>query len=397
VDDQKDKNMRDNAGIQVRTLREKSDDGETPAVLIIDDNPSNIRLLEAILRTEGYVPLAALDGREGRELARRRRPALILLDIMMPGESGFDACRMLKSDPLTADIPVIFVTAVEDVGSKIKGLALGAVDYITKPFDKFEVIARVQRHLETRDTYRYIIEAQAERLRQVREAQQAILVRPEDLPEANFAVRYVPILEAGGDFYDVFSSGSDVFGFFVADISGHDIRTSYNTFALKALISQNTGNGRTPGETMQIINQVFIRLLRDGEYLTACYARLDRRAGELTLINAGHCPPVYIDARGDVQTLEAKGDILGAFETVSFEPLSLTFSGGGRLFFYTDGLIERYGENRRRREDGMVELIEACVETRNLPIGPAVREVVAAICPDEKALQDDVLLLGVDL
>jgi sigma-B regulation protein RsbU (phosphoserine phosphatase) len=152
-------------------LRGKSGAGETPAVLIIDDNPSNIRLLEAILKTEGYTPLAALNGQEGRELARRRRPAVILLDIMMPGESGFDACRMLKSDPLTADIPVIFVTAVDDVGSKIKGLTLGAVDYITKPFDKFEVVARVQRHLETRDTYQYIIEAQAERLRQVREAQ----------------------------------------------------------------------------------------------------------------------------------------------------------------------------------------------------------------------------------
>jgi len=389
--------MHKSSGIRIRTLREKPDAGKTPAVLIIDDNPSNIRLLEAILRTEGYVPLAALDGQEGRELARRKRPAVILLDIMMPGESGFDACRMLKSDPLTADIPVIFVTAVDDVGSKIKGLTLGAVDYITKPFDKFEVVARVQRHLETRDTYRYIIEAQAERLRQVREAQQAILVRPEDLPEANFAVRYVPILEAGGDFYDVFSSGPDVFGFFVADISGHDIRTSYNTFALKALISQNTGNGKTPGETMQIINQVFTRLLRDGEYLTACYARLDRGAKQLTLINAGHCPAVYIDARGDVQTLEAKGDILGAFEAVSFEPLSLTVSEGGRVFFYTDGMIERYGENRRQRDDGMVDLIEACVETRNLPIGSAVREIVAAICPDERALQDDVLLLGVDL
>jgi len=389
--------MHNSSGIRIRPLWEKSGTGETPAVLIIDDNPSNIRLLEAILKTEGYVPLAALDGQEGRELARRKRPAIILLDIMMPGESGFDACRMLKSDPLTADIPVIFVTAVDDVGSKIKGLTLGAVDYITKPFDKFEVVARVQRHLETRDTYQYIIEAQAERLRQVREAQQAILVRPEDVPEANFAVRYVPILEAGGDFYDVFSSGPDVFGFFVADISGHDIRTSYNTFALKALISQNTGNGTTPGETMQIINQVFTRLLRDGEYLTACYARLDRGAKQLTLINAGHCPAIYIDARGDVQTLEAKGDILGAFEAVSFEPLSLTVSEGGRVFFYTDGLIERYGENRRQREDGMVDLIEACVETRNLPIGSAVREIVTGICPDERALQDDVLLLGVDL
>ncbi len=389
--------MHNSSEVRIQPLLEKTGTRITPAVLIIDDNPANIRLLEAILKVEGYAFLAALNGQEGRELAKRKRPSVILLDIMMPGESGFDVCRMLKSDPMTADIPIIFVTAVDDVGSKIKGLTLGAVDYITKPFDKLEVIARVQRHLETRDTYQYVIEAQAERLRQVREAQQAILVRPEDLPEANFAVRYVPILEAGGDFYDVFSSGPGVFGFFVADISGHDIKASYNTFALKALIHQNTGNGTTPGETMQIINQVFTRLLRDGEYLTACYARLDRRARQLTFINAGHCPAIYLDARGDVQTLEAKGDILGAFEAVSFEPLSLTVSEGGRVFFYTDGVIERYGESWRKREDSMVDLIEACVETRDLPIGSAVREIVTAICPEHQTLQDDLLLLGVDL
>ncbi|MGB4548008.1 MAG: SpoIIE family protein phosphatase [Syntrophales bacterium] len=384
---------------ETRISRERAEagSGEKPAVLVIDDNPANIRLLEVILETEGYAPLSALNGRQGREMAKRRRPAVILLDVMMPGESGFDACHLLKSDPVTADIPVIFVTAVDDVGSKIKGLTLGAVDYITKPFDRREVVARVQRHLETRDTYRNVIEAQAKRLKQVREAQQAILVRPEDLPEAKFAVRYVPILEAGGDFYDVFAADRDVFGFFVADISGHDIKASYNTFALTALIHQNTGNGTAPGETLQIINQVFTRLLQDGEYLTACYARLDRGANRLTLVNAGHLPAVYIDVRGDIRVLEAKGDILGAFESVSFEPLSLAVPPGGRMFFYTDGLIERYGTARRRREDGLVDLIEACVETHDLPLGSAVGEIVTALCPDGRTLQDDVLLLGVDL
>jgi sigma-B regulation protein RsbU (phosphoserine phosphatase) len=389
--------MHNSPQIQIPPERLETGSRETPAVLVIDDNPANLRLLEAILETEGYAPFSALNGREGREMAKRRRPAVILLDVMMPGESGFDACRLLKSDPVTADIPIIFVTAVDDVGNKIKGLTLGAVDYITKPFDRREVVARVQRHLETRDTYRYVIEAQAARLKQVRDAQQAILVRPEDLPEAGFAVRYLPILEAGGDFYDVIAMDRGIFGFFVADISGHDIKASYNTFALKALIHQNTGNGTPPEETLQIINQVFTRLLRDGEYLTACYARLDRGANRLTLVNAGHLPAVYLDAGGDIHVLEAKGDILGAFESVSFEPLTLTVTAGGRIFFYTDGLVERYGTGRRRREEGLVDLIETCVETRDLPIGSAVGEIVAALCPDERALQDDVLLLGVDL
>jgi sigma-B regulation protein RsbU (phosphoserine phosphatase) len=117
----------------------------------------------------------------------------------------------------------------------------------------------------------------------------------------------------------------------------------------------------------------------------------------LTFINAGHLPAIYLSARGDVQTLEAKGDILGAFEAVSFEPLCLTVAEGERVFFFTDGVIERYGERWRKREDGMVDLIEACVETRDLPIGSAVREIVATICPEQQTLQDDLLLLGVDL
>jgi sigma-B regulation protein RsbU (phosphoserine phosphatase) len=371
--------------------------GSKGTILLVDDHPVNIRLLEKILGAAGYRTLAAENGPTGRDLAVSRLPDLILLDIMMPGESGFESCEKLKKDPRTAHIPIIFLSAKADVESKVTGLRLGAVDYMTKPFDKTEVLARVGRHLETRDAYRTIIELQAAKLKQVHEAQQAILPRPMEFPGASFGVNYIPIIEAGGDFYDVFPVADGVFGYFAADISGHDIRASYNTFALKALISQNIGPQTPPEETMRVINQVFTSLMKNGEHLTGVYARLDRRLPELTVVNAGHLPVLYLNRDGAIQPLAAEGDILGVFEDVIFEPLSVKVQSGDRFFLFTDGLLEVFGEDPRSREEGLDALMACCVDTRDLPIDKAVNEIVSLICPDRKRLQDDVLLLGTEV
>jgi len=357
----------------------------------------NVKLLEKILKSAGYGTLAAENGPDGRSLAALRLPDLILLDIMMPGESGFESCELLKKDSRTAHIPIVFLSAKTDTESKVTGLKLGAVDYMTKPFDKTEVLARVGRHLETRDAYRSIIELQAAKLKQVHEAQQAILPRPVEFPEAVFGVSYTPIIEAGGDFYDVFPAGEGVFGYFAADFSGHDIRASYNTFALKALISQNTGPQIPPAETMQVINRVFSSLMKNGEHLTGVYARLDRRVSELTVVNAGHPPVLYLTADGEIRPLAAEGDILGVFDDVLFEPICVNVSRGDRIYLFTDGLLEVFGEDPRSREEGIDALMACCVETRDLPIEKAVNEIVSLICPDRGLLQDDVLLLGVEV
>ncbi|HTZ39726.1 MAG TPA: response regulator, partial [Syntrophales bacterium] len=110
--------------------------GSKGTILIVDDHPVNLRLLEKILSAAGYQTLTAENGPTGRELAVSRLPDLILLDIMMPGESGFESCEKMKKDPRTAHIPIIFLSAKTDVESKVTGLKIGAVDYMTKPFDK---------------------------------------------------------------------------------------------------------------------------------------------------------------------------------------------------------------------------------------------------------------------
>ena len=370
---------------------------DRPSVLIVDDFPVNIKILETIFAKEGFRTLRADNGSAGRALARDHSPDLILLDVMMPGESGFETCAGLKLDPGTADIPVIFITGVTDVEEKVKGFALGAVDYITKPFHREEVLARARLQIKLATARAALIKEQRDRLRQLREAQQAILVRPEDCPAARFAVYYKPFHEVGGDFYDVVENGDYIFGYFVADVSGHNLGASFPTSALKVLTGQNAGPLYTPEETMKMMNGVMSTLLPDGHFLTACYAQLNRHRSKLTVVNAGHPPAVYVNGNGDAETISASGDVIGIFPSVTFDGYVRTVSEGDRFFLCTDGLIERFGDRKRTWKEGMGTLTTACGETRGEPLEKAVRQIVDALCPDGDTPDDDLVLLGVEI
>ncbi len=133
-------------------------------ILIIDDTLENLRLLDRLLTDAGLRVRPASDGRMGLASARKEPPDLILLDIKMPGMDGWEVCERLKGDERTRDIPVIFITAMDDPADKVKGLTLGGVDYITKPFQEEEVLARVEKHLTIRDLQKQL-EAKNTRLK----------------------------------------------------------------------------------------------------------------------------------------------------------------------------------------------------------------------------------------
>ena len=116
-------------------------------ILIIDDIPDNVKLLLVFLSHKGFEVLVANDGQDGIETAEYAQPDIILLDIMMPGMDGFEVCQRLKSSPRTQDIPIIFMTAKTEIIDKVRGFKLGAADYITKPIEYEEVLARVNTHL----------------------------------------------------------------------------------------------------------------------------------------------------------------------------------------------------------------------------------------------------------
>lgn len=120
---------------------------ENATILIVDDTPNNLRLLSSVLTERGYEVRSLRDGRMVLASVLNKRPDLILLDILMPEMDGYEVCQQLKENEKVRDIPVIFISALQDITEKVKGLSLGAVDYITKPFQKEEVLARVHTHL----------------------------------------------------------------------------------------------------------------------------------------------------------------------------------------------------------------------------------------------------------
>nr|WP_083637059.1 response regulator [Leptolyngbya sp. 'hensonii'] len=121
------------------------------SILIVDDNPTNLEVLSEALSDAGFQVSVALDGESAIDQAQYYQPELVLLDVMMPGIDGFETCQRLKANPTTRDIPVIFMTALADTEHKVRGLTSGAIDYITKPFQQEEVLARVRLQLNLRN------------------------------------------------------------------------------------------------------------------------------------------------------------------------------------------------------------------------------------------------------
>lgn len=157
---------------------------EPQGILIVDDNPTNLEVLSESLIQEGFQVAVAIDGEGALEQISYHPPELILLDVMMPGIDGFETCQRLKENPETVDIPVIFMTALSDAQNKVKGLSLGAIDYITKPFQHEEVLARVRVHLQVQSLAR-TLQRQNYQLKEEVEQRQAA---EQQLTEANEAL-----------------------------------------------------------------------------------------------------------------------------------------------------------------------------------------------------------------
>lgn len=160
-------------------------------ILIVDDTPENLRILWELLRSEGYNVRAVSDGAAAVEAATSSPPDLILLDIVMPTMDGFEVCRRFKLDPRLRDVPVIFLSALDDVGDKVRAFTAGGVDYIAKPFQFPEVRMRVETHLRLRRLQveleahnRHLVDLVSEQVREISDSQMATIFALAKLAES---------------------------------------------------------------------------------------------------------------------------------------------------------------------------------------------------------------------
>ncbi|MEB3829077.1 hybrid sensor histidine kinase/response regulator [Phormidium sp. CCY1219] len=160
----------------------------TANILVVDDKPDNLRLLSALLGDRGYKVRRAINGQLALNAAFAEPPDLILLDIMMPEMNGYEVCQQLKSDPRTNPVPVIFLSALDDAFDKVKAFEVGGVDYITKPFQFPEVLARVENHLNLRQLQQQT-EEQKEQLESLnRDLEAKVEARTAELKRKNAAL-----------------------------------------------------------------------------------------------------------------------------------------------------------------------------------------------------------------
>jgi sigma-B regulation protein RsbU (phosphoserine phosphatase) len=309
-------------------------------ILLVDDNPTNLQVLFQTLEGRGYNLLVAKDGETALTIVKKALPELILLDIMMPGIDGYEVCRQLKENPATRNIPVIFLSALDDTKDKVRGLDLGAVDYISKPFQADEVIARVNTHL----TIHRLQQQLQEQKDVVAKVQYDLL--PKRLPEIKgmkLSAYYQTSRYAGGDYYDIIELPDERWGFMVADAEGHSTPAAVRMAMTCALLRGYPGAASDPGKVLKDLNRTLCEVV-GMSFITAIFAVYDGRDNSLRIVKAGHMDPLlYRPAEGETVEIPCEGTYAMGIEQYDEVPVTETrLQSGDRLLFYTDGLTELF-------------------------------------------------------
>lgn len=370
-------------------------------ILIIDDTVANIQILNEIFH-EGYKVFFATSGAAGIEVARRELPDIILLDIMMPGMDGYETCSILKSDPATESIPVIFVTAMGEVDDETKGLAAGAIDYITKPISPPIVKARVKNHLEMkhgRDMLQQVgreLTVKNKILENERVLAHRLLekILPERLDIRGFrtAVFFRPSDEIGGDFFDGWIDG-DTAHFLIGDISGHSISAALFMAVCKGLFMTIGREKSDPAEIIAAANRSLVRMLSEsGMYLTMIYLVCDRKSGVLKAASAGH-NPAYLYSSSATIPIDATGPPIGWDLDDSWTVSEYRFSKGDKILLYTDGLIEMRNPEGDYFHEDIFSGIDSSLTVRE--ILDKVFNAADSFC--KGAFEDDLTIFAISL
>jgi serine phosphatase RsbU (regulator of sigma subunit) len=311
-------------------------------VLVVDDVKANVDMLVEALRGE-YKLSVALGGEAALRAVEKSPPDLLLLDIVMPGVDGYEVCRRLRADPATRELPVMFLSSLEDVQDKARGFELGANDYLTKPFEILEVKARVRSLLKAKAYADAVREAQERDLAIAREIQLGLL--PSDLSTpakgTGFDVHAViePARHVGGDLFEVLRVSEDRLVVAVGDVCGKGITAALFMAVTVTLLRALARQIETPDEILRRLNDELAAQNPRSMFVTmAC---LDVRGGRVTCANAGHDSALLVGrARPPRPVFPSTGTVLGLFPDQHYANETLEMAPGDTLVLYTDGVTE---------------------------------------------------------
>jgi len=359
-------------------------------ILIVDDTRANLRLLSKMLAERGYHVRPVPDGALALAAARAEPPDLILLDIRMPEMNGYQVCQRLKADARTRDVPIIFISALDATQDKVSAFSIGGVDYVTKPFQNEEVLARVETHLALRRLQAQLQDANEKMERELAlagEVQASFLPRElPDMPGWQLSITLEPARDTSGDFYDANLLPDGRLGILVADVVEKGVGAAL--FMALSWILIRTYAAEYPAQPELVLSAVNRRILEDtnaNQFVTVFYGILDPTTGTLVYCNAGHCPPYLVSTQHgeNMQKLIRTGLPLGIFADKTWEQRSVHLSRGDVLVLYTDGITEASSEQGTfYGEDRLLESVRA-------NLGRPARDIQDAIMADLRRFVGD--------
>ncbi len=368
-------------------------------VLIVDDAKLNVDILVEALRDE-YKLGVALDGAAALRSIEKSPPDLVLLDIMMPGIDGYEVCRQLRAQQSTRDLPVMFLSSLEDVKHKAKGFEVGGNDYLTKPFEVLEVKARVRSLLKAKAYADAIREAMARDLKIAREIQIGIL--PADLAAAtrysDLEVHAViePAQKVGGDLYEVLRASDDRLVIALGDVSGKGIPAAL-FMAVAVTVLRTLGRHIVdPAEILRRLNDELEEQNPRGMFVTMQCLVFDLTARHVSFAGAGH-HQLAILSRGRPPRLAcpSSGWPAGLMPFNPIERESLPLEPGDTFVLFSDGVSEAmndaddfYGDDR---------LMAVLAAAADAPVADIVERVVADVHAFANGAKqsDDITVLAV--
>ena len=326
------------------------------ALLVVDDNEDNRDLLSRRLARFGYTNITmAANGRDALRLLAAKPFDLVLLDIMMPDMNGYQVLEHLKAGNALQDLPVIMISALDEIASVIKCIELGAVDYLPKPFNPTLLRARVGASLEKkrlRDEVRASLQRLEHELQAARTLQLGMLpsVFPSPTTDRPVEVHATmePAREVGGDLYDCFYATDHLFCFLVGDVSGKGAPAAMFMARTRSLVRmaielwrQWSGEPITPARVAEAVNRELYQNNGDRMFVTLFLGLLDTRDGALTYVNAGHPMPHLLHHAGEMARLDSRPEMpLGVRSATKYQDCSAKLSPSDAVVVVSDGVIE---------------------------------------------------------
>jgi sigma-B regulation protein RsbU (phosphoserine phosphatase) len=326
-------------------------------ILIVDDAKTNIDILVQALRDE-YKLSVALDGAAALHSVEKNSPDLVLLDIVMPGLDGYEVCRQLRAQESTRELPIMFLSSLEDVKDKTRGFEVGGNDYLTKPFEMLEVKARVRSLLKAKAYGDAVREALARDLRIAREIQMGIL--PADLAKATrgtgLDVHAIiePAREVGGDLYEVLRASDDRIVVALGDVSGKGVPAALFMAVTVTVLRTLARQIAEPDEILTRLNNELAEQNPRGMFVTMQCLVFDLAQGRVSCAGAGH-HQLAILSPGQPPRLAcpSSGRPAGLMAFNPIERETFPLRTGDTFVLFSDGVSEAlntaddfYGEER---------------------------------------------------